>query len=134
MKRLAILSMLLLGCESSTTPGAGVNVVGTWSLTATQISPPLEITGEVLIEHQDGSSVTGEVATLEEAADGTVSPHSGSLAGRVLGDVVDFDVFIDLEPRRHVGLVRGDSITGSWAQSTGGVPLTGAFILQKVTP
>lgn len=130
-----LMSALVLACGSTTAgDDTGVNIQGTWTFAGTQVSPAVEITGELRIERQDGATLSGELETRERAVDGTIRNRVGSLSGRILENTVDFDVFVDAQPRRHVGRVRGDSITGTWAQTTGGGPITGAFTAQRVRP
>ena len=131
--RVLLLSVVALGCSSSTGNDATtVDVRGTWSFAATQVAPTLEISGELRIERQDGATLSGVLETRERAVDGTIRNRVGTISGRVLESAVDFDVFSDAQPRRHVGRVRNDSITGTWAQSSGGTPVTGAFTAHRV--
>jgi hypothetical protein len=133
MMRTLLLGLLLAGCSSSTgTDGANVDVRGTWTFAATQVAPALEITGELRIERQDGATLSGVLETRERAVDGTIRNRVGSLSGRVVASAVDFDVFADAQPRRHVGRVRNDSITGTWAQTSAATPVTGAFTAYRV--
>jgi hypothetical protein len=127
MKYLLLLVCALCACESPTgDDGSAVDVQGDWLYTATQVTPQLNLEGVFGITEQDGASFSGTAAFTEIDAQGTRRTRAGAINGRVVGgDVVDMDVYVDAEIRRHVGRVAADSMTGSWSIS--GTSLNGTF-------
>jgi hypothetical protein len=134
MIRVVLLALLLCtACDSATDGGSGaLEVLGTWTYTGTQSSPPLNIHGTLRIDEQDGVYFSGSVDLTESDVQGTVRNRTGQVSGRVVGgDAVDFDVFIEAAARRHVAALRGDSMSGAWAQSSVVPAITGNFVARK---
>ena len=131
--RLLLTSFLLVaGCDSpSSDGGATIDVRGTWRYRATQSAPALEIDGELRITEQTERFFTGTAALRETDVQGTQQTRAGALSGRVIGaDVLDFDIFIDAQARRHVARMVGDSIGGTWS-AAGAAGLSGPFSARK---
>jgi hypothetical protein len=134
MKRLLLVCMLMLAaCDSPTSNDTGVtNVIGSWQYLATQAVPALEIEGALQITDQDGRFFSGSAAFTETDVQGTTRTRGGALSGRVIGGgVVDFDVHIDLQTRRHVARIIADSITGTWS-AQGAAGLSGPFSARRI--
>lgn len=107
--------------------GGGPDVLGTWSYSATQVAPTAQLTGTLTVVRQQGSSFDAQLEVQERDLQGNVRNWSAVVAGRTVGAyVIDFDVFVEVMARRHVGRVSGDSITGTWAQLDTG-PRSGTF-------
>ncbi len=132
MKRL-LLFLLLAACDSPTDGGmAPVNVEGRWTYQAAQITPLLNMSGALDIDEQDGRSFNGTVTFTEVDAQGTQHVRAGLLTGRVLGDdVLDIDIYVDAQVRRHVGRLAADSITGTWSV-TGAGAQSGSFTARRL--
>jgi len=122
----------IAACDSGTSPNeSATDVRGTWSYIADQSTPPLDLQGSLSITQQDGANFSGRIELQEKNAQGTIRNRVGVVSGRVIAaDAVDFDAFIDEEPRRHVARIRADSMTGSWAESRQ-LPLTGKFSARR---
>jgi len=54
------------------------------------------------------------------------------VSGAQSGAVVDFDATIETTPRRHVGQIKADTITGTWVgDGTGGAVASGTFRVER---
>jgi hypothetical protein len=132
MKRFLVLLSLLCACDSpSDDGGARINVEGEWIYHATQTTPALHMAGQFHISDQDGASFSGTATFTETDVQGTQFDRNGALSGRIVGsDVVDMDIYLDTEVRRHVGRIVVDSIGGTWSV-TGSATLSGAFTARR---
>jgi hypothetical protein len=132
MKRLFMLLLLLCACDSPTEDGGiAINIEGEWIYHAMQITPALDMTGTFQITDQDGASFSGTASFTETDVQGTQIPRAGALSGRIIGgDVVDIDIYVDLQVRRHVGRVVLDSMGGTWSV-TGAASLSGSFTARR---
>ena len=123
---------LAWACQSPVDSSSGprASVVGLWSYSATQTSPSnATLTGTPEITSQAGRDFDGRLDVTETDAQGAVRPLSGIVSGRAIDSVsVDFDAFLDLVARRHVGTLVGDSIRGTWVVLVpGGGTSSGSF-------
>jgi hypothetical protein len=124
----------LAGCGGGTTDAGtpGVSVVGSWRYAAQQTAPaPAELQGALAVSEQTGARIAGALDVVETDARGLQRRLAGPLAGRTADSTtLDFDVTLGAATRRHVGRVRGDSLTGSWVEQPagGGAPsASGSF-------
>jgi hypothetical protein len=124
-------SMGLGGCRSATDGGATpVNVVGTWTYSAIQTSPASAVlSGTLTISRQSGRDFNGTLqVTQTDGQGGSPQNLAGVVSGRALDSVtIDFDAFLSLTGRRHVGTLRGDSVFGDWIESPGLAQQQGTF-------
>ena len=120
LRPLRLVGAILLGaaaCGSPLDEGPSPELRGTWRYVATQASPAAELTGTLTITRQRGVTFEAELEAQERDGQGSLRTFSGIVAGRTLGaDGIDFDAFLELTPRRHVGRLRGDTIAGTWAE------------------
>ena len=129
----AISALGTVSCLGSTDPGRmGVPVLGTWSYTATQGSPTAaQLSGALAFSGQTGAQISGTLDMIETGAGGLQRRLTGPVSGHTVDSTtVDFDLLLGAASRRHVGQVRGDSITGTWVETPvdGGVPsASGSF-------
>lgn len=129
----AIAGLGAMACLGSTDPGKmGVPVLGTWSYTATQGSPSAaQLSGALAFSSQTGAQISGTLDVVETGVGGLQRRLAGPVSGRTVDSTtVDFDMLLGAVSRRHVGQVRGDSITGTWVETPvdGGVPsASGSF-------
>jgi hypothetical protein len=125
---------VLAACDSPVDNGVtGVDMRGVWSYSGVQQSPALTIVGTLNIDQQSGSEFSGTVAFSETDVQGTRTNRTGQLSGRVIGaDAVDFDIYFDEPPRRHVAAVRADSMHGNWARTDVVPPITGSYSAKKI--
>ena len=127
MRRFGVLAFVgLTACAAATDAGKpGVPVVGTWSYAGQQVSPgSATLTGSLSFTQQSGAQVSGAVDFVETDSRGQQRRVAGPLAGRTVDSTtVDFELVLGAASRRHVGRVKGDSLTGTWIESTGdGLP------------
>ena len=120
------------GCKAPTAsqPPSPVDVRGQWAYAATQTSPAqASLSGTLAITTQSGPSFGGTLDVVETDAQGQARHLSGIVSGRLLDSAsVDFDAFLDVSGRRHLGAVLGDSLHGTWVeQDAGGATNSGAF-------
>src|ERR671936_1608349 len=105
-------------CLKSTEPLPSLlQLNGTWSYSGVQTSPSREdLTGTLTISRESGTSFQGR---LDVVATNTQTGQSTVLGGLVSGaesdgNVIDFDADLETTPRRHVGQIVADTITGTW--------------------
>lgn len=134
IERITVIAALgAMACLGSTDPGKmGVPVLGTWSYSATQGSPSAaQLTGALAFSGQTGAQISGTLDVVETGVGGLQRRLAGPVSGRTVDSTtVDFDMLLGAVSRRHVGQVRGDSITGTWVETPvdGGVPsASGSF-------
>lgn len=131
-------SGLLSGCLKSTAPqDSVVRLNGSWSYTGVQTGPVQEtLTGTLTISRESGASFQGRLDLVG------VNPQSGQtrvLGGLVSGsesatNIVDFDADLETSPRRHVGQIVADTITGTWiGSSPDGTMSSGTFRVERET-
>lgn len=116
------------GCGLLTEPASGnvADLRGDWNLAGSQAAPALTLTGTFSISSQQGAEVFGTAQWEERDGVGNVVLRGGPLSGLVLSAVdVDFDVQLAGQPRRFVGVLRADTLSGTWVQTSGN--LTGSF-------
>ena len=126
--------VIAAGCLKSTEPRPGhVQLTGTWSYTGTQTGAVREnLVGELRVLSESGSTFEGRLDIVGTNEAGNSRVMSGSVSGSAESDVVDFDAHVEASPRRHVGQVVGDTITGTWVASTpGGSVSSGTFRAER---
>lgn len=138
MKRLLFVAISLAStaCLKSTEPQPSLlQLNGTWNYVGVQTSPTREnLSGMLTISRESGTSFQGR---LDLVTTNTQSGQSTVLGGLVSGaesggSVIDFDADLESTPRRHVGQVVADTISGTWVgTSSGGVVATGTFRVER---
>jgi hypothetical protein len=131
-------SGLLSACLRSTAPQASLlQLNGSWNYTGVQTGPVREtLTGKLTISRESGTSFQGRLDIV--GVDGQ-SGQSRVLGGLVSGsesstDVIDFDADLESTPRRHVGQIVADTITGTWiGSSPDGTMSSGTFRVIRET-
>jgi hypothetical protein len=131
-------SGLLSACLQSTEPQASVlQLNGSWNYTGIQTGPVREtLTGTLTISRESGNSFQGRLDLVGVNAQ---SGQSRVLGGLVSGSesathVVDFDADLESTPRRHVGQIVADTITGTWiGSSSDGTMSSGTFRVERET-
>ena len=134
IERITAIAVLgAMACLGSTDLGKmGVPVLGTWTYSATQGSPSAaQLSGALAFSGQTGAQISGTLDVVETGVGGLQRRLAGPVSGRTVDSTtVDFDMLLGTISRRHVGQVRGDSITGTWVETPvdGGVPsASGSF-------
>ncbi len=132
-------SGLLSACLQSTEPqNSLLKLNGTWNYTGVQTGPVREtLTGTLTISRESGTSFQGRLDLFGVNAQ---SGQSRVLGGLVSGsetvtDVIDFDAdLLESNPRRHLGQLVGDTITGNWiGSSPDGTTSSGTFRVERET-
>lgn len=130
-------SALLIGCLKSTEPQpSSLQLAGTWSYTGEQTGPVREtLAGTLTISGESGTSFQGRLELVgTNTQTGATRALTGLVSGAQSGTVVDFDANIDATPRRHVGQIKADTISGSWVgDGTGGTMASGTFRAERET-
>jgi hypothetical protein len=123
----AIVSGAAVACLGPTDPGKmGVPVIGGWNYVATQGSPSAaQLNGALAFSGQTGAEISGTLDVVEIGLGGQQRRLAGPVSGRTVDSTtLDFDMLLGAVARRHVGKVRGDSLTGTWVETPleGGLP------------
>jgi hypothetical protein len=127
---------LLSACLKSTEPQPSrIQLNGTWNYTGIQTVPVREtLTGTLSITRESGTSFQGQLV-LQGVNSQTqqVRTLNGAVSGSAIGtDVIDFDADLETTPRRHVGQIVADTITGTWISSDGTMS-SGTFRVERET-
>jgi hypothetical protein len=130
----ALASVLAGGACAVGPTGAGSFAYGgSWTYAGAQETPTmLTLAGPVsFVGTGDDAGFEGSIVLTETAPGGAVRILSGPASGLVLQDtILDFTTQFSGVARRHVGVARGDSIAGTWADGAGSVA-TGSFVLRR---
>jgi hypothetical protein len=126
----------LSACLKSTEPQPSLlQLNGTWTYTGVQTGPVREtLTGTLMISRESGTSFQGR---LDLIAANSQSGQTRVLGGLVSGaeggtDVIDFDADLEASPRRHVGQIVADTISGTWIGSASdGTMSSGTFRVER---
>jgi hypothetical protein len=129
---------LISGCLKSTEPQPSLlQLDGSWSYTGVQTGPVREtLSGTLTISRESGASFQGR---LDLVAVNSQTGESRVLGGLVsgsesAGDVIDFDADLESNPRRHVGQMVADTISGTWVSTeSGGTMASGTFRVERET-
>lgn len=131
MKRLSLL-FLVLACASPVAPSLShLPLRSCYAFTSTRSDASgLRMQGQMLIEGSTGATFNGSINATEPTPDGTLTPFTGSIGGQFLDDsTVDFTWNLS-DPRRYLGTLRGDSISGQWFSTSNMSPaLSGSYTL-----
>jgi hypothetical protein len=127
-------------CLKSTEPQPStLQLNGTWSYAAVQTGPVQEtLSGTLTISRESGTSFQGRLVLLgTNSQTGETRPLNGLVSGsESAGNVIDFDFDADVEttPRRHVGQIVADTITGTWiGEGSNGAMSSGTFRVERET-
>jgi hypothetical protein len=127
--------LLLSACLKSTEPQPSLlQLNGSWNYTGVQTVPVREtLTGTVMISRESGTSFQGQLNLVGENSQTQLQRTlSGSVSGSESGtDVIDFDANLETTPRRHVGQIVADTITGTWVSSADGAMSSGTFRVER---
>jgi hypothetical protein len=129
---------LLSACLKSTEPQPSLlQLNGSWNYTGVQTAPVREtLSGTLTISRESGTSFQGQ---LDLVAVNSQTQAQRLLNGVVSGaesgtDVIDFDANLEATPRRHVGQIVADTITGTWVgSSSDGTMSSGTFRVERET-
>jgi hypothetical protein len=133
---LIVTSGLLSACLKSTAPQDSlVQLSGSWNYTGVQTGPVQEtLSGTLTISRESGASFQGR---LDLVGVNSQSGQARVLGGLVSGsesatDIIDFDADLESSPRRHVGHIVADTVTGTWiGSSPDGTMSSGTFRVER---
>ena len=137
LRVIAIISAIFVsGCLKSTEPQPSLlQLNGKWSYSGIQTGPVREtLTGTLTISRESGTSFQGR---LDLVAVNSQTGQSRVIGGLVSGsesgsDVVDFDADVESNPRRHVGQIVADTVSGTWVGSaSAGTTSSGTFRVER---
>jgi hypothetical protein len=129
---------LLSACLRSTEPQpSSLALNGSWAYTGVQSGPVREtLSGTLVISRESGTSFQGRVDLVGvNGLTGSMRSLNGLVSGSASGtNVIDFDADLETTPRRHVGTIVGDTITGTWVgASSDGTVSSGTFRIERET-
>ena len=137
LRVIAIISAIFVsGCLKSTEPQPSLlQLNGKWSYSGIQTGPVREtLTGTLTISRESGTSFQGR---LDLVAVNSQTGQSRVIGGLVSGsesgsEVVDFDADVESNPRRHVGQIVADTVSGTWVGSASdGTTSSGTFRVER---
>jgi hypothetical protein len=132
----ASMALGLSACLKSTEPQPStLELNGTWKYSAVQIGSIQEsLAGTLTISRESGTSFQGR---LDIVGTNSQSGQTRLLGGLVSGsesgtNVIDFDAELETTPRRHVGQIVADTITGTWVgEGSNGAMSSGTFRVER---
>lgn len=139
VRTLALAFVLLLpACLKSTEPQPSlIQLNGSWKYTGIQTLPvPETLSGTMNITRESGTSFQGRLDLVGVNSQQQPRLLGGPVSGSESGtDVIDFDAdFLEATPRRHVGQIVADTITGTWVGSSpDGNMSSGTFRVERET-
>jgi hypothetical protein len=138
MKRLVLMltTLLLAGCLQPADPvGSSIPVAGQWRYVAQQGgTSETTISGTMTIEQGQTSGFQGSLdAVVVTTATGESRNVAATLSGTASSDAVDFDLFLEQQPRRHVARLVGNVLNGTWIRlSADGTTTSGSFTATRL--
>jgi hypothetical protein len=129
-------ALVISGCLKSTEPQPSVlDLNGTWSYIGVQTGPVREtLVGTLTISRESGTSFQGRIDLVgTNSQTGQTRVLDGLVNGsESVTDIIDFDANIETTPRRHVGQIMADTITGTWVgEAGGGATTSGTFRVER---
>jgi len=131
-------AIVLSGCLQSTEPQPSLlQLNGSWNYSGFQSGPvPETLSGTLTISSASGTSFQGQLH-LQAINSQTGTPRllDGLVSGTASSSsIVDFDANVESAPRRHVGQIVADTITGTWiGSSPDGTMSSGTFRVERET-
>ena len=113
----------LASCRAVSDVGASaLDLSGAWNYIATASSSAVTLSGTMTLSQTagGGSSFSGGLDASQMDARGQVSRVVAIVSGRAIDSSrVEFDLILDASARRHhSGIVAGDSVSGTWLETT----------------
>ena len=123
-------------CLESTEPQPSLlQLNGTWNYSGVQTSPTREnLSGTLTVSRESGTSFQGRLDVIATNAQTGQSVVLGGLVSGAesAGMVIDFDADLEATPRRHVGQIVADTISGTWVgSSSNGAVSSGTFRVER---
>jgi hypothetical protein len=121
--------------ESAAPQPSLLQLNGTWNYSGVQTSPTREnLSGTLTISRESGTSFQGRLDVIAtNAQTGQSVVLGGLVSGAESGSrVIDFDADLEATPRRHVGQIVADTISGTWVgSSSNGAVSSGTFRVER---
>jgi len=125
---------VLAGCQDITGVSDLSPVSGSWTYMGAQSFPEARALAGLVswLGVRGGTGgFEGNFQIVEEGPGGVSRSLAGIGSGVLLADTVaDFDLEVAGVRRRHIGVLRSDSIKGSWVELPSGTA-SGSFLLRK---
>lgn len=138
-RALGMLGILSFGtsCLSAPTETVPATVIirGSWSYVSVQSGTATTANGTLVLLQDSTTRFTGTLDANEQDTRGQLGHIAAVVSGHTIDQaLVEFDLVIDpATTRRHNGVVKGDSLTGSWVQiADGGIAASGTFRAHRV--
>ena len=131
-----VATLSLSACLKSTEPQPStLQLSGTWNYTGLQTSPVTEtLAGTLTVSRESGTSFQGRLDLVGTSSQsGQTRVLGGLVSGsESSGNVIDFDADLETTPRRHVGQIVADTITGTWVgEGSNGSMSSGTFRVER---
>jgi hypothetical protein len=123
-------ALLIVACTDSAVEPPFLPLQGTWAYDGSQATPVAAVArGSFEVRSQNGRGFTGVFSLIETEAGGVPSPLQGLVDGRIVDSAsLDMQLRLSDASRRHLGTLRGDTLRGTWVETTaGGLAATGSF-------
>lgn len=135
---LALALLPLAACLQPTDTGlSSVSLVGRWQYSAVQTGASGgTMNGTLVIGQQSGPSFRGSLEVTSTSAEtGEIQSLAGTVSGSASAvEAIDFDVFLEQLPRRHVAQLSGNTLSGTWLRlSDSGVSASGTFSARRLS-
>lgn len=121
--------LVATACSNPAESCDGTNgMAGQWSYHAVRESPQAAtISGTLAVSSATCSDFQGALDVVETLAGGEQRRLTGPVYGTVDGELVRFDASVTGGSREHLARLAGDSLSGSWVESSGTIPGSGEF-------
>jgi len=126
----AVAVALTVACSSPTgSCEVAGGIVGQWNYQATQESPRRgTVAGSLVIASSNCADFQGVMDVVETLSSGESRRIAGPVSGTLIDQsLVQFEASVGGGNRAHFARLAGDSITGSWVESSGTAVGTGQF-------
>lgn len=135
---LALTILSLSACLQPTDTGlSSVSLGGRWQYSAVQTGASGgTANGTLVIGQHSTASFQGSLEVTSTSAEtGEVRNIAGTVSGSApLNGAIDFDVYLEQQPRRHVGELIGETISGTWLRLAGdGTSASGTFTARRLS-
>lgn len=116
-------SAAMAGCSSPTAscPEPG-GISGQWTYRATRETPVRAlVTGAIVVGSANCRDFHGSIDVVEVLVTGESRRLAGAVSGTLVdGTLVSFEASLGGESREHLARLAGDSLVGTWVESSGG--------------
>lgn len=133
-RHLAVASLVAtLAASACSNPAATCDqtsvVSGQWSYRATRESPvPGTITGTLVLQSMNCVDLQGVIDVVEVLTTGETQHLAGPVSGTVVDStLVRFEATLGGRSREHFARLSGDSLSGTWIETTVGTGGAGPF-------